>query len=193
MTTRLALVAAAAFAALCLASPARAQSDALIMDEAQEGDASQAQLFVQQTYYNQPGCTGPIARTLTRSLGQCQASLDGQSGSGEEGGGGRGGWGEGAAHLPPSPPLAAGLLYQCVQAGTTVLQLACPNDLACRGNTASGSCSTNSFSPGSCLFSSTAGQYVRIACAATGVITTIAPGGRQLRSAAEGYSADLVV
>ncbi len=79
-----------------------------------------------------------------------------------------------------SPSLTGqdGILYQCVKARTQVLQLVCPGDpFTCSGNTASGSCSVNSFQPSQCLFSSTAQRYVRITCEGSTVVTTITTGG----------------
>jgi hypothetical protein len=82
-------------------------------------------------------------------VGRCQPSLDGRT----------------------------GILYQCVKAQTSVLQLACPNDpFSCAGNTAQGACTVNTFSPSSCVFSSTAGRFVRITCDSTSVVTTSQPG-----------------
>lgn len=89
------------------------------------------------------------------AVGQCQSSQDGQY----------------------------GLLYQCVQAQTTVLQLACPGDFQCAGNTANGDCSVNRFEASDCVFSSSVGQYVQITCSAGTVVPTLTGGpARQLRS-----------
>ncbi len=108
-----------------------------------------ARLFITQNYYSSPSCSGMQLQTQTRDMGVCQAALSGNN----------------------------YLLYQCVKAGTTILQLVCPGDRTCSQNYEGGSCQVNQIASGSCLFSSTAQAYVRISCSSTGIVTTSQPGG----------------
>jgi hypothetical protein len=113
-----------------------------------EGSADAVNLFVRLSYFQDPSCS-IFSNSQTRSLGVCQPSLDN----------------------------SRGLLYQCVKAGTTVLQLS-DRSLNCNNNNLGSSSSTvNTFSSSQCLFSSSAQRYVRISCDGTSVVTTITSGG----------------
>ena len=118
------------------------------------GSSDAVNLFVRLNYYDNPSCSGSIVQTQTRARGVCQPSLDN----------------------------TRGLLYQCVKAGTTVLQLS-DSSLTCQNNNNGNPFSTvTSFSPSQCLFSSSAQRYVRIICDSTSIVTTVTTGGRVLPS-----------